>query len=167
MRSRFMVALTAALLCAVAIGGITLATPGSGVTSTTLAQGFADDLDTKVKTDKWMLKIDATSLGSELTRTQVAVIENRVAPGGHFGWHSHPGVSIVVVKSGVSTFYRGDDPTCTPHVHPAGTAYTDPGGSVHIARNEGDVELVLLVTRIIPEGATPRIDEPDPGTCQF
>jgi hypothetical protein len=46
----------------------------------------------------------------------------------------------VIVKSGTSTFYRGDDPTCTPEVHPAGTAYADPGGGVHIARNEGTVD---------------------------
>lgn len=144
-----------------------LATSGSNATSTTLAQGVADAIGAKVKTDKWALKLDGASIGSELTRTQVSVLENRVAPGGHFGWHSHPGASIVIVKSGVSTFYRGDDPSCTPQVHPAGTAYVDPGGAVHIARNEGDVELVLLVTRITPEGVAPRLDEPDPGSCPF
>ena len=143
------------------MAGITLATPGFQAASTTLAQGTTDGIESTVKTDNWKLKIDARG------PTQVAVIENRVQPGGHFGWHSHPGASIVVVKSGVSTFYRGDDPTCTPQVHPAGSAYVDPGGTVHIARNEGSEELVLLVTRIIPAGAMPRIDEPDPGFCSF
>jgi quercetin dioxygenase-like cupin family protein len=156
-----------ALLLVGAVAGMALATSGSNATSTTLAQGVADAIGAKVKTDKWALKLDGASIGSELTRTQVSVLENRVAPGGHFGWHSHPGASIVIVKSGVSTFYRGDDPSCTPQVHPAGTAYVDPGGAVHIARNEGDVELVLLVTRITPEGVAPRLDEPDPGSCPF
>jgi hypothetical protein len=73
----------------------------------------------------------------------------------------------VIVKSGTSTFYRGDDPHCRPEVHPAGTAYVDPGGMAHIARNEGTEDLVLLVTRLIPNGAAPRSDEPDPGNCNF
>ena len=73
----------------------------------------------------------------------------------------------MIVKSGTSTFYSGDDPDCTPQVHPAGTAYVDPGGVVHIARNEGTEELVVIVTRIIPAGSMPRIDEPAPGNCNF
>lgn len=73
----------------------------------------------------------------------------------------------MIVKSGTSTFYDGDDPDCTPQRHPAGTAYVDPGGDTHIARNEGTDELVLYVTRVVPEGATPRIDEPNPGNCPF
>jgi hypothetical protein len=60
----------------------------------------------------------------------------------------------------------GDDATCTPQVHLAGTAYVDPGGTVHIARNESETEeLVLIVTSLIPQGAMGRIDEADPGTC--
>jgi hypothetical protein len=73
----------------------------------------------------------------------------------------------VIVKSGVSTFYSADDPDCTPQRHPAGTAYVDPGGSVHIARNEGTEDLVVVVTRLIPAGAPQRIDEPNPGNCPF
>lgn len=167
MRRIVLAAIVPALLLVGVVAGLTLATAGSGASSSTLAEGVADGLDSKVKTGKWMLKIDAGSLGSGLTRTKVSVLENRVAPGGHFGWHSHPGASIVIVESGVSTFYRGDDPTCTPQQYPAGSAYVDPGGTVHIARNEGDIELVLIVTRITPDGAAARIDEPDPGFCPF
>jgi quercetin dioxygenase-like cupin family protein len=152
------------LLAAVAvllIAATALATSPSGLTSGSIAQGTLEPVDSKVKTGPWKLRLKTKGL------SDVSVSENRVAPGGHFGWHSHPGASIVVVKSGTSTFYHGDDPTCTPDVHPAGTAYIDPGGMVHIARNEGDVELVLIVTRIVRHGATPRIDEPNPGTCGF
>jgi quercetin dioxygenase-like cupin family protein len=153
-----------ALLAAIAVLSIAaaaLATMSSGVTSTTLAQGNVDDLDLKVKTGDWKLKMDAKGA------TTLAVSENRVAPGGHFGWHSHPGPSLVIVKSGTSTFYSGDDPDCTPHRYPAGTAYVDPGGAVHIARNEGSEELVVIVTRLIPAGAAARIDEASPGNCPF
>jgi quercetin dioxygenase-like cupin family protein len=115
-----------------------------------------------VKTGDWKVHLDTKGLST------LAVSENRVAPGGHFGWHSHPGPSLVIVKSGTSTFYRGDDPDCTPQVHLAGSAYVDPGGVVHIARNESATEeLVLLVTRLTPAGAPARIDEPDPGNCNF
>ena len=144
-----------------AVAGITLATDGSGVTSTPIASGVLEPVDVKVKTGNWQARIKTKGL------SQVAVTENRVVPGGHFGWHSHPGPSLVIVKSGTSTFYHGHDPTCTPERHPVGTAYFDPGGMTHIARNEGSVDLVLIVTRLIPNGAAPRIDEPDPGHCNF
>ncbi len=144
-----------------AIAATALATSGLGVTNTTLAQGSIDEIDVKVKTGDWKVKIDTKGAST------VSVSEIKIAPGGNFGWHSHPGPSLVVVKSGTSTFYRGDDPDCTPEAHPAGTAYVDPGGVVHIARNEGSQELVLLVTRLAPAGVPPRIDEPNPGNCPF
>jgi quercetin dioxygenase-like cupin family protein len=149
-------------LAALVVATTALATMAVGVTSTPIAQGNVDDLDVHVKTGDWKVKLDTKG------PTTLAVSENRVAPGGHFGWHSHPGPSLVIVKSGTSTFYRGDDPDCTPQVHPAGTAYVDPGGVVHTARNESLTEdLVVIVTRLVPAGAAPRIDEADPGNCNF
>ena len=146
-----------------AIATTALATMASGVTSTTIAQGNVEaDLGSKVKTGDWKLNFDTKGPST------LAVSENRVAPGGTFGWHSHPGPSLVIVKSGTSTFYRGDDPDCTPQVHPTGTAYLDPGGVVHTARNESATEdLVVIVLRVIPVGAMPRIDEANPGNCPF
>jgi hypothetical protein len=38
---------------------------------------------------------------------------------------------------------------------------------VHVVRNEGREELVVVVASLIPAGATRRIDEPSPGTCAF
>lgn len=155
------VTVTLAGFAVLAVATTALATMSSGVTSTPIAQGNAEGIDVNVKTGDWKIKLDTKG------QSTLAVSENRVAPGGDFGWHSHPGPSLVIVKSGTSTFYRGDDPDCTPQVHPAGTAYVDPGGVVHIARNEGSQELVVLVTRVMPAGAAPRIDEPDPGNCNF
>jgi quercetin dioxygenase-like cupin family protein len=148
-------------LSVLVIAATALATPGSRVTSTALGQGTLKPIDVKVKTGAWKLHVKTKGL------SELAVSELRIAPGGHSGWHSHPGPSLVVVKSGTNTFYRGDDPTCTPQVYEARSAFVDPGGVVHIARNEGSEELVLLTTRLIPSGATPRIDEPDPGNCNF
>lgn len=143
------------------IAAVAVATPGSGVTTTALGQGLLPSIDVQVDTGDWKLRLKTRG------HSDVSTSEIRVAPGGYFGWHKHPGPSLVIVKSGTSTFYRGDDPHCTPEVHPAGTAYVDPGGVVHTARNEGSEELVLIVTRISPSGLPPRIDAPDPGNCHF
>ena len=164
-RTRGLVAIGIATVAALIVTGTlivpALATPPSGVTTTVIGVGRFEVIDTKMKNDAWRGEI-ATKGESDLH-----VLQNTIAPGGTFGWHSHPGPSLVIVKSGTSTFYRGDDPTCTPQVHPAGSAYVDPGGVVHIARNEGAVDLVVIVTRLIPNGAAARIDEPDPGNCSF
>ncbi len=97
--------------------------------------------------------------------SKAGAVENRVAPGGHFGWHSHPGPSLVIVKSGTATFYRGDDPTCTPKVYEQGDAFADPtGGIVHIVRNEGSQELVVIVTRLLQPGTPARTTPRTPAT---
>jgi quercetin dioxygenase-like cupin family protein len=139
-----------------------LATMGSGVTSTTIAQGSLDPVRLKTKIGDWESEFETKG------QSTLVVQENRVAPGGHFGWHSHPGPSLVIVKAGTSTFYRGDDPNCTPQVHPTGSAYVDPGGVVHTARNESVTEeLVVIVARLLPPGVPARIDAPNPGNCAF
>ena len=91
-----------------------------------------------------------------------------VPPGGFSGWHTHPGPSLVAVKSGTTTVYSGDDPTCTGVPFAAGTGWIDEGGGhVHNVRNEGTVTLEELVFQVIPVGADRRIDAPDPGFCPF
>jgi quercetin dioxygenase-like cupin family protein len=141
--------------------GTVLATLPSGVLSTLFAVAQFDELHAKTLSTKWQARIDTKG------ETDVHVLENRIAPGGSFGWHSHPGPSIVVVKSGALTLYRGDDPTCTPQVIEAGSGFVDDGGDVHLVRNEGSVETVVYVTSLVPRGAARRIDEPSPGNCPF
>jgi quercetin dioxygenase-like cupin family protein len=162
MRIRFKLALLAVLVLGVAVyGGTVLATPPSGVTPTLLAKGRFDVIDAKTKTGEWKARI-RTKGSSDLE-----VLEVKIAPGGTFGWHSHPGPSLVIVKSGTATFYLANDPTCTPHVVRAGEGFVDNGGDVHTVRNEGTVELVNVVSSLIPAGAERRIDEPSPGNCPF
>ncbi len=139
-----------------------LATPIIGVETTSLAVGtFDDGLEARSKTDTHDVELRATG------PTDVHILQNKIAPGGTFGWHSHPGPSIVVVQSGALTLYRADDPACTPQVFGAGSGFVDQGGHVHVVRNEGSVDAVVYVTSIIPKGARRRIDELDPGTCGF
>jgi quercetin dioxygenase-like cupin family protein len=154
----------AALLAALAVPVVVataLATPGIGVTSTPLAVGTFDEIHAKTLSPKWQARLDTKGV------TDVHILENRIVPGGTFGWHSHPGPSIVVVKSGALTLYRGDDPACTPNVVPAGSGFIDDGGDVHVVRNEGGVDAVVYVTSLVPHGAGRRIDEPSPGNCSF
>jgi quercetin dioxygenase-like cupin family protein len=153
-----------ALLCifGICIPVVALATPGSGVLSNIISRATIEEFQTKSKTDDWKVKIETEGLSDIITQTVT------LAPVvGSSGWHSHPGPAIVSVKSGTVTFYMGDDPSCTPHVFSTDTGFVEPGGMVHIARNEGAENLTLNVTYIVPHGAPQRIDQPSPGNCAF
>jgi mannose-6-phosphate isomerase-like protein (cupin superfamily) len=149
---------------AVAYVGVASATPGSGFTSVDLAKGRFNEI--AVRTSK------AVPHEVELETEAVSdfyVVENTVTPGGFSGWHTHPGPSLVTVKSGTATFYDADDPTCTPHVHATGSGFVDRGdGHVHMVRNEGDIDLVLITVQLFPAD-TPqrRIDAAKPEHCEF
>jgi quercetin dioxygenase-like cupin family protein len=139
-----------------------LATPPVGLTVTPLAPvAQFDPIKANAKIGKWQAKIK-TKGSSDLHFVQVTI-----QPGGTIGWHSHPGLSFVIVKSGTATFYDGDDASCTPHVVTAGSSAFEPAGHVHIVRNEGDVPLVNVVMQLVPTGAPRLISEPSPGNCPF
>jgi len=141
--------------------------PSPEVITTPIGMGHFADIDTKVRTDIdpgtatqfWTARI-TTKRSSDLY-----VLQNTIPPGKTFGWHSHPGPSLVIVKSGTASFYLAADPTCTPHVVPAGSGFVDQGHDVHVVRNEGRVDLVTVVVSLVPEGFARRIDEPSPGNC--
>ncbi len=149
------------MVVVVVIAQTAFATPIVGVEGTPLAVGTFDGLEARSQTDFHKVELRATG------PTDVYILQNKIAPGGTFGWHSHPGPSIVVIQSGALTLYRADDPECTPQHYAAGSGFVDQGGDVHVVRNEGDVEAVVYVTSIIPQGAGRRIDALDPGTCGF
>ena len=154
----------AAAVCAMATAAL-LATPGSGVLSgTVFARGaFADPVDLKFKVGPGDQEVIQAHDAQETVMQQIVI-----APGGHTGWHSHPGPVVVIVKAGALTFYSSDDPTCTPRTYSAGEAFIDSGqGHVHIARNLSTTEnLELWATYFdVPPGGAFRIDVPDPGNC--
>jgi len=159
MRFRFVLALLLAVAGVAAYGGSVLATPMSGVTSKLFAIGHVDEINAKTLSSSWQARINTKG------ESDVWMLENRIAPGGSFGWHSHPGPSIVIVKTGALTLYRAADPTCTPEVVEAGSGFVDNGGDIHLVRNEGSVETVVYVMSLVPRGAARRIDEPQPSNC--
>lgn len=170
-RSRFVAAVALVMAAGLSVAYVSgaLATTPVGVTTTTFGVARFENIDSMTKTDLgpggthhfWKARIN-TKGASDLY-----VLQNTITPGGTFGWHSHPGPSLVIVKSGTATFYLGDDPTCTPHVVPAGSGFVDNGHDVHVVRNEGSVDLVTVVVSLVPAGFTRRIDEPSPGNCPF
>ena len=100
--------------------------------------------------------------------SDVYLVVNTVAAGGYSGWHTHPGPSVVLVKTGTATVYDGSDPTCTPVRYPAGTGFIDAGGRhVHMVRNEGSEPLVTEAFQIVPARDRRRIDAASPGYCGF
>lgn len=144
-----------------------LATPPQGVTTQTFGVSRFDDIDATTMTD-----IDpgpATDFWQARIKTKHAsdlyVLQNTIVPGGTFGWHSHPGPSLVIVKSGAATFYMADDLTCSPHVVQTGESFVDNGHDTHVVRNEGSVDLVTVVVSLVPAGFQRRIDEPAPPNC--
>ena len=151
--------LSAIVLLAIAGVGVVQATAPSGVVGTNLAVGSFGPIDAKTLTSDWQARID-TKGDSDLY-----MVQNVFAPGASFGWHSHPGPSLVIVKTGALTLYQADDPTCSPHVVPAGSGFVDDGHDTHLVRNEQSVETVVYVVSLVPHGATRRIDEPAPANC--
>lgn len=151
----------------VALTAAVLATSGSHVLSATVVAraAFVDRTDIKFKIDSGNEQV-ILAPGAQDTVMQQIVI----GPGGHTGWHSHPGPVVVLIKAGALTIYSGADPACMPRTYSAGQAFVDSGqGHVHIARNLSTTEnLELWATYFdVPVGGAFRIDVADPGNCTF
>jgi hypothetical protein len=162
------------------IGVTEQATQASGSTSTLLSRG---DFDGPIRLKRkqrlphdggstcvghdhgpsdWEVKLEADP------NLSVAVQTIDFAPHGTSGWHAHPGPVFITVVSGTMTFYRADDPTCTPMVKHAGETLLDGTDSgSHIARNETDQPATNVVVYLAPKGQPLRIDRPAPGNCPF
>ena len=80
------------------------------------------------------------------------------APGGHTGWHYHPGILLSSVISGSIEWY---DSNCRKHVYNAGDSLTE-STEAHYVRNVGSVSADFMVTYVIAHGQPRRIDEQAP-----
>ena len=106
--------------------------------------------------------------GSEVelrTKGPIDVAVQRIAvdPGETFGWHSHPGPTIVTVKSGTLTLYH--DENCSHGInYSAGQSFSNLPHEIHLARNNGATELVIFASYFVPSATGGlRIDQPSPG----
>jgi quercetin dioxygenase-like cupin family protein len=150
MKSKWVWVLLVGVLGAAVYGGMALATPPSGLTQVPLARG------TDMSNGTIPLQVG----------TDVAMAQITVVPGGSSGWHSHPGGAIIIVKQGTLTVNRAIGSQCQTTTYSAGQAFIERPGEVDQVVNTGTVPYVLLVTfPRVPQGESPRIDQPDPGTC--
>src|ERR1035437_9781849 len=164
LRSKWILALVVAAAGSAAYAGNVLATPSSGLSTTTLAESQFSSFFAQGHAfpPAW------GALMAAYGNTDVYVVDNKLAPGGTTGWHSHPGPSLILVVAGTVTNYMGDDPTCTGHAYTAGTGFIDPGGeNAHMLRNEGSAQAETIAVQLLPKDAVRRIDKPDPGNCHF
>jgi hypothetical protein len=171
MKPHWLLTLALGLVGVAVYGGIALATPPSGVTNppwSPVIGNFPDGIDATAKTDTnpgnatdfWQIRISAKGA------TDVHVLENIIAPGGTFGWHSHPGPSLVIVRSGTLSVYHGPD--CTEEDFapgsPNGSTFVDQGHDLHMVRNNSTTTVAdVYVVSFVPAGFGRRIDEPNPN----
>jgi quercetin dioxygenase-like cupin family protein len=99
--------------------------------------------------------------------SDIRIVKIVIEPGGHNGWHSHPGTVLISVRRGTATTYQAHDLGCMPHRYRAGEAFVEVPRHVHIVRNEGTRRLIMYATSVTPIGESPSIDEPAPGNCPF
>ena len=126
------------------------ATPSVGQTSTFLARG-TDMNDGTIPIKEGL---------------QVVVIKINTAPGGSSGWHSHPGGAIVVVQQGEATLYLSRGGHCFATRYTAGQTFIERPDEVGKAVNTGAITTISYGTFPgVPVGGSPRIDQPNPGTC--
>jgi hypothetical protein len=161
-RSRIIaVAVGFALVFAV---GLTWATPGSGTQSMLIGRATFEEafkVKREARTVDWEVEVEAKPA------LDVAVQMITFQPGGHSGWHRHPGPVFILVVAGEMTFYEADDPNCAPVVRQAGQGFLDTGEHAHIARNQTTAPATNVVTYFVPPGSQLRMDAPNPGNCPF
>ena len=163
MKSKWMWALLGMLAVVGVYAGTVLATPPSGLTTTTLARAPFDPLNLRGQTQPgnvWKAKIKTRGV------SDLYAIGNTIAPGGTTGWHSHPGPSLIFVVAGEVTNYMSHGDECMTQAYTTGQGFVDEGGdSVHMLRNNGTVDAKTIAVQFLPSGAGRRDDRPDPGTC--
>lgn len=98
--------------------------------------------------------------------TNTVVARFTFGPNSSTGWHTHPGRTLVTVKTGSFTVYHAED--CAPVVYGPGDAFVELPTTVHVGRNETTetVELGVVFFRV-PIGGSPRIDQPQPTNCEI
>jgi quercetin dioxygenase-like cupin family protein len=91
-----------------------------------------------------------------------------INPGGHTGWHTHPGPTFVAITQGEGTLYHSDQAGCPGHKFGTSSGFFQPSGDVHLLRNEGATPLVIYAFYVLPPGTANsaiRTDQPTPANC--
>jgi quercetin dioxygenase-like cupin family protein len=165
-----------------------LATPGSGAVGNYVARGPVSQSvvigvpETKTATKTVRVRVGRRTVTRRVSFTydtvsplmtcgatacDTAYQQLTIAPGGHTGWHMHPGPTFVAVAQGEGTLYHGMS-GCPATKYATGSGFMQPPTEVHNMRNEGSTPLVLWAFYALPPGtsnAAIRIDQPRPAEC--
>ena len=167
-RKRYVIAI--ALLTVAVVASVAWATPPSNITSSILTRGTASDrvavIEPRISLGRIAVGDPAVSCGPA-RNCDVVVQTLTFHPGGTSGWHSHPGLVSVVVRSGAVTRYEASRlGHCSSQRYSAGQAFLEVGPDhVALVRNEGTQAAEVIATYIIPAGAPLRLDQPAPAGC--
>lgn len=143
-----------------------LATPGSGIAVSNIANGRFGTIQVNTdgdKTGKWgmLLKtLEDSDVGADRVILQ---------PQGSGGWHSHPAPNFLIVTQG-SIEWR-DSQMCDYRTLNVGDTVIEQAYRAHDARNPappGGPVAEIIAVRIKPTavvGPAFRIDEPEPNNC--
>jgi mannose-6-phosphate isomerase-like protein (cupin superfamily) len=105
---------------------------------------------------------------SSSTTCDTAFQHIKIAPGGHTGFHTHPGPTVVAIVAGEGTLYHSGEAGCPGHKFGANSGFFQPSADNHILKNEGSAQLELFAFYLLPPG-TPntaiRTDQPQPSGC--
>jgi quercetin dioxygenase-like cupin family protein len=165
-----------------------LATPGSGAVGNYVARGPVSQSvvigvpETKTATKTVRVRVGRRTVTRRVSFTyntvsplmtcgatacDTAYQQLTIAPGGHTGWHTHPGPTFVAVAQGEGTLYHAMS-GCPATKYATGSGFMQPSTEVHNMRNEGSTPLVLWAFYALPPGtsnAAIRIDQPRPAEC--
>jgi quercetin dioxygenase-like cupin family protein len=135
-----------------ALTAVALANPGT-TTSITLAP--RSTLSESIQANDDRIKFQ-TKDPTDLVTQQVTFVAGATS-----GWHHHPGVILVLVKSGVVTVH---DENCQMTSYSAGHAFIEGGAEPMLVSNEGSETAIDVATQVAPAGSPFRIED-DPPAC--
>jgi hypothetical protein len=126
---------------AVPLGSVQ-ATPGSG----TSLENFG-----RATVDPFRISQPPDFLIHSKSEKDVSIEKVTIFPGGHTGWHTHPGPILAIVTEGQIKHTRFTEKEgCIERMFgpsEAEQAFIGTPNQVHMARNEGDVDAVLYIAR--------------------
>ena len=140
---------------AVLAGTVTAIALANTGTSTSLILAPRSTLSESIQANDNRIKFQ-TKDPTDLVTQQVTF-----TTGTHSGWHHHPGIILVLVKSGTVTVH---DENCQTTAYTAGQAFIEGGTEPMMVSNEGSVTAVDVATQVAPAGSPFRIED-DPPLC--
>jgi quercetin dioxygenase-like cupin family protein len=154
------IALTASGCSAVSVGASAPSDASASPSPTPTASQApvrAIDIAAGEQADPVQVQVDGGDAGVDVTFREITI-----EPGAGTGRHCHYGQLIGVVKEGVLTHYSETHPGGV-EVFETGDVIIEGPGYPHEGKNEGDTDVVLLVTYVIPDGKP--LAETDLANC--